>query len=397
VRELKFSTEILTNAEYEANPSEFFERAYLEDNVADNFRVLPGIKNKTKLAFVLFTSILKKANCNFDPAGATIGAITVDVETLSAMIEVCQFELEQSFVVAEMSKGANGSYTPAAFMAHFWGQAALEINEEIQLLRWGGDTDGTFDDDNEFLKLADGIEKKLAAAEVGTTATLTGGTVDGSAATVSVVVGKSGKILAVNVLTAGDYSAAPTTVTLANIGEGEGATFSIQTTGSSPNITVTGVTVLTGGAGYNQKVVTVSGTTLSQTNILTEMGKVFAALPRRIRRRKDLLRWHVSPATADLYRLATASGNTMAFITKSLDLTYLDIRLVVNDGQSDDTMVLTRKDNLVYAFDADGDAKSLQLVDMMKSTAEPLLRARTNLRVGFFAVNEAEIVWYRKP
>lgn len=392
-REVKFGLDVLESAQYAANPEEFFRRAYLGEDIADNFRALPNIKNKTKLAYTLFSSILKKSTCNFDNSGAALGAVEIDVEALSAMIEVCQFELETSFLVTQMAKGSNGNFQVQSFLTYFWEEAALEIQEEIELARWQGDKAGTFDEDTEFLKLVDGYEKKLRAAEVGVTATLDG---TGTAAQLVVNVGKKGNILSIDVVDGGAYSVAPTTVTLANVGEGEGATFTVQTTGSSPSIEVTGITVVTSGENYKKRVVKVSGTDLSALNILTEMAKAFNAQPTRIRRRKDLLRWHMSPIAADLYRQATAVGNTISYITKALDLTYLDIKIVVNDGMSDSTMVLTRKDNLIYAFDGLGDAKTLKLVDLSETTAEPLLRARTNIKVGFYLVNEDEIVFYRK-
>jgi hypothetical protein len=78
-----------------------------------------------------------------------------------------------------------------------------------------------------------------------TTATLNG---TGTAATLSPVV-TDGKVTAITVLTAGAYSVAPTTVTIA--GAGTGATATVQTTGSSPNISVTGITVTAAGTGYS--------------------------------------------------------------------------------------------------------------------------------------------------
>lgn len=77
------------------------------------------------------------------------------------------------------------------------------------------------------------------------TGAFTGGT--GTAATVSIQTSE-GVITGVTVLTAGAYSVAPTGLTIS--GGGSGATFTIQTTGSSPSITVTGVTVTNGGSGY---------------------------------------------------------------------------------------------------------------------------------------------------
>ena len=392
-RELKFSTEVLTKAEYQPNVIEFYSRAFLESDTADNFRVLPGIKTSERIGSVVFGNLLKPAGCSWAAASQTLGAIDIDVTTLDCMIEFCQYDLEQSFVAEKMSKGAGaGTWQVPEFMSFVWGEAAKETNEEIELIRWQGDKAGTFDEDEAFLEYVDGYIVKLVAAETGVTATANG---TGTAATFKVNVGKRGTIVSVDVLTAGAYSVAPTTLTLANVGEGKGATFTVQTTGSSPSITVTGVTVVTAGAGYAQRVNVVSGTTLSSTNILAEMGKVYAAIPRAIRRRKDLIRWHMDPVAADFYRLATAAGNTFNYIVKALDLTYLDMKIVVNDGMPVNNMVLTRKDNLIYAFDATTDGKSLELVDMSKTTAEPTLRARTAMRMGFHLTNEAEIVFYR--
>lgn len=59
-----------------------------------------------------------------------------------------------------------------------------------------------------------------------------------------------GAISAVAVSAGGSgYSTAPSVV-ITSTGGGSGATFSVQTSGSSPNLVVTGITVLTGGSGY---------------------------------------------------------------------------------------------------------------------------------------------------
>lgn len=389
-RELKFGLDVLESAEFQPNADQFFARAYLGSDVVGNYRTLPGIKHSTEIAYTLFASILKAARCDFESSQATLGTVLITVDSLSAMIEICQFEVEQSFVVTQMAAGANNFSAPA-FLAYFWEQASAEISEEIELIRWQGEKGGTFSDEEDFLGLVDGYEHILSNSLTGVTATSNG---TGTQATYRVNVGKKGIITSVDVLTAGAYSVAPTTLTLANAGEGSGATFAFVTSGVSPNIAVDSITVLTGGIAYPQIVVSVSGTTITAANVLTEMGKVFSAQPREIRRRKDLLRWYVPPSVADFYRQATAVGNTLTYITKALDLTYLDIKLIVCDGMSDDTMVLTRWENMGYAFDAAGDEDSLVLVDMKKSTAEPKLRARTELKIGFFCLNKNEIVFY---
>ena len=97
---------------------------------------------------------------------------------------------------------------------------------------------------------------------------------------------------------------------------------------------------------------------------------------------------------ASAYKLATASGNTLAYVTKSLDLTFLDIKISVQQGLSNGKIVMTLKDNLIYAFDGEGDGQDLKAVNLEETVAEALLRTRANLKIGFAIVNPTEIVYY---
>jgi len=57
-------------------------------------------------------------------------------------------------------------------------------------------------------------------------------------------------------------------------------------------------------------------------------------------------------------------------------------------------MILTLKNNLIYAFDAEGDSKALKAVNLSDTVAEPYIRTRANLKVGFYHTNPSEIVVY---
>ena len=92
--------------------------------------------------------------------------------------------------------------------------------------------------------------------------------------------------------------------------------------------------------------------------------------------------------------MAAAAGNTQTYVTQSLGLSFLGIKLVVAEGMSAGRMVLTAKDNLIYAFDGEGDGKALKAVNLEDSVAEPLLRTRANMKIGFHYVNPTEIVFY---
>lgn len=302
-RNLKFDLDIETNALLCPNPNEFYGRSYISEDIVDNYRSLPGIKSATKLASVTFGNILQAANCNFTAPDDSLDAVDIDVCSLSAMAQLCQFDLEQSFLALQMAQGSNGDFSVASFMSYYWDEMAKQIQESVEYIRWQGDTTST----NETLALCDGYIKKL----------------------------------------------------LADAG-----------------------------------VVDVANTTITSANVITEIVKVLNAAPATISRKKADLRLYVSSNIANALELATASGNTQTYITTPLALTFLGIKVVVAEGMPNDHMVLTLKNNLIYAFDGEGDGKALKAVNLSDTVAEPYLRTRANLKVGFAYVNPTEIVLY---
>jgi hypothetical protein len=141
-RNLKFDLDIETNALLCANPDEFYSKAYLSSpDIANNFRTLPGIKSKTKLANVTFGSLLQASTCNFNAPTDSLDAIDIDVCPLSAMAQLCQFDLEQSFLALQMAQGSNGDFTVASFMSYYWNEMANVIGQDLELLRWQGNTE----------------------------------------------------------------------------------------------------------------------------------------------------------------------------------------------------------------------------------------------------------------
>jgi hypothetical protein len=157
-RNLKFNLEVETNALLCANPEEFYSKAYLQsEDIASNFRSLPGIKSKTKLANVTFGNILQASTCNFSAPNDSLDAVDIDVCPLSAMAQLCQFDLEQSFLALQMAKGSNGDFTVASFMSYYWNEMAMTIGQDIELLRWQGDTES----EDALLSLCNGYLKGL--------------------------------------------------------------------------------------------------------------------------------------------------------------------------------------------------------------------------------------------
>lgn len=303
-RKLKFDLDIETNALLCPNPNEFYSRAYLTADVADSYRALPGIKSKTKLANVAFGSILQASTCNFNAPNDTLDAIEIDVCAFSAMAQICQFDLEQSFVALQMTQGSNGDFSVASFMNYYWNVMAMQIEEDIELIRWQGDTTS----ENPLLALCDGHLVKLCA--------------DG-----------------VNLA----YS---------------------------------------------------NGGAVNSSNVLATFNTVVNSLPASVRFKKADLRIRVSSNVAAAYELAAASGNTLTYVSAPLQMTYLGIKVIVCEGMPDNTIVASLKDDLVYAFDAEGDAKALKAVNLTDTVAEPYIRTRANVKAGFYHTNPEQIsVW----
>ena len=303
-RNLKFNLDIEANALLAANPDEFYSKAYLSSpDIPNNFRTLPGVKSKTKLANVVFGQVLQPYNCSFAPSTDQLDAIDIDVCSLSAMAELCQFDLEQSFLALQMTKGSNGDFTVASFMSYYWNEMAMTIGQDIEVLRWQGN-DASLDP---LLSLCTGYLFKMF------------------------------------------YDA--------------------------------GVIGLYDGA-------------ITTANVLTQLEAMLNAAPAAIVRRKADLRFYVSTNVANAYELKAASGNTQTYVTLPLGLTFLGINVVTCEGMPDDTMVLTLKNNLIYSFDAEGDSKALKAINLSDTTAEPVLRTRANMKVGFHYTNPTEIVLY---
>ena len=303
-RKLKFDLDIETNALLCPNPNEFYSRAYLTADVADTYRALPSIKSRARIANVAFGSILQASTCNFSAPTDTLDAIDIDVCAFSAMAQICQFDLEQSFVALQMTQGSNGDFTVASFMNYYWSIMAKQIEEDIELIRWQGDTT----EENPLLALCDGHLIKLCA--------------DGA------------------------------------------------------NLAFTG------------------GGSVDSTNVLTVFNQVVNGLPASVRFKKADLRIRVSSNVAAAYELAAASGNTLTYVSAPLQMTYLGIKVIVCEGMPDNTIVASLKDDLIYAFDAEGDAKALKAVNLTDTVAEPYIRTRANVKAGFFHTNPEQIsVW----
>jgi len=308
MRKLKFDLVTLPSAELTPNADSFYAQAYLgSSEITDNFRTLPGVKYAMKIGAVTFGDILQPALCGFNAPTDDLSSKEVTVCSLSAMAQICQFDLEQSFVALQMAQGSNGDFTVASFMQFYWSEMANSINGSIESLRWQGDTSLLPANP---LSLCDGYEVRFNAA-------------------------------------------------------------------------------LSGVVPYAM----VGAPTPTFAQLLTNIQAAFALVPATIASRTADLRIYMPTQLVNIYRLGVAQGNTNAFITQDLSLTYLGIKIVLCPGMSNNTLCITLKDNLLYAFDGEGDPSDLRAVNLSETTAEPFLRTRANMKIGFDFVNPQDIVY----
>ena len=304
MRKLRFDLNVETNALLCPNPQEFYSKAYITEDIIDNFRTLAGIKSSTKIANVLFDDILQAQNCSFSETNSDLDAIDIDVCGFSAMTQVCRFDVETSFLANSMASGSGASFEVQPFMNYYWDEMSKEISEELAVIRWQGNAGST----SSYVGLCDGHLRKL---------------------------------------------------------EADATVIDITATAS-----------------------------ITTSNVIGEMTKVYLALPAQVRTKKSDLRFYVSSDIFAAYELAAAAGNTLTFVTESLGALFLGVKIVVQEGLPNKTMLITRKDNLIYAFDGIDDQKALKAINLEDTVAEPVLRTRVELKAGFYHVNGGEIVLY---
>lgn len=159
-KKLKFDLTVDSTALLQANPTEFYARLFGMENASNQYRVVPNIKNKTKLANVLFGELIKPSACAFDPSVGTVDAIEVDVCSLMIGASVCQFDLESAWLADSMTPGSNSDITGgiANFMNFFYEQMGNKAHEELATLMWQGDSAGAT---GTYLDDCDGWLKRL--------------------------------------------------------------------------------------------------------------------------------------------------------------------------------------------------------------------------------------------
>lgn len=137
-----------------------------------------------------------------------------------------------------------------------------------------------------------------------------------------------------------------------------------------------------------------SPTTLSASNIVTELTKVYNKIPYTLN--KANIKCFISPSAATFYKqyLVTNFPSLMAWNSADQALKFIDLELVVSNGMPASTMVACDPNNLWFGTDLMNDENELIFIDDKKITGQKTARIMTSFKWGVQYGNGSEVVLY---
>lgn len=164
----KYLFDLNVNAEalFQANPTEFYTKALLEQRSTSHFRQLLNVKEKTKIGTLDFDAPLQVAGCDFVATNSNLDAKPMEPCKIGLGVELCQYDIESSFLVEQMKAGSSTvDFMPAEFATHYYDELARAVSDNLEVLTWQGDEAGDpLVIGN--LVICDGLNKKLADATI---------------------------------------------------------------------------------------------------------------------------------------------------------------------------------------------------------------------------------------
>ena len=144
----------------------------------------------------------------------------------------------------------------------------------------------------------------------------------------------------------------------------------------------------------NADVIDVTGTTLSASNIIAELGKVVAAIPNEVYVADDF-KIIVPISAAKFYIAAQAAlGYLDKFHVGKTELNFQGIDLVVANGLSNDKMVAARTSDLHFGTNVLTDLAELRVIDMAETDGSDNVRFVARMTGGTQVTNGSNIVYY---
>lgn len=139
----------------------------------------------------------------------------------------------------------------------------------------------------------------------------------------------------------------------------------------------------------------VTATTVTSSNVLAEIGKVYSAASPNVLGRPDAV-IYVASNVMKAYKIAfgTSALSNGGFATLLGEYNYLGIKIVEAKGMADNRMVLSYNDNLAFSTDLEDDYKNVNVLDMTQTTGDAQLRVVARFKVAFDYIISEEVVAY---
>ena len=159
-----FEIDVDSSAAHVVNPQEFYSKALLAERSTSFFRPFLNVNSKVKIGSLEFDDVIQEYDCDFAATNSNLSAKEMEPCKLSLGVELCQWDLQNSFVAQYMKKSntidfANTQGLTPEFLIHYYERLGAKLNDNLERLTWQGDTSLT---GTTYLKHCDGLELKLA-------------------------------------------------------------------------------------------------------------------------------------------------------------------------------------------------------------------------------------------
>ena len=160
-----FELNVDPSAAHVVNPQEFYSKALLAERSTSFFRPFLNVNSKTKIGSLEFDDVIQEYDCDFASTNSNLSAKEMEPCKLSIGVELCQWDLQNSFVAEYMKSSntidfANTEGLTPEFLAHYYERLGAKLSDNLERLTWQGDTSLT---GTTYLKNCDGLEVLLTA------------------------------------------------------------------------------------------------------------------------------------------------------------------------------------------------------------------------------------------
>jgi hypothetical protein len=142
------------------------------------------------------------------------------------------------------------------------------------------------------------------------------------------------------------------------------------------------------------EVIDVTGVTVSASNAVDELTKVYSAIPEAIMGEEDLV-LAVAPNVARAYKLAQAAVTGGLFMVGDKELDFLGIRLVSIGALPSNNIIGYRVKNVCMGTGLESDLNDVKITDLSEYSNNDIVQSTISFNGGVAYYWGAEIVWYR--